>query len=134
MTTITCQHSGLQFEAKSSRAKNHPALADVLSRANRDGRYGETIEAMNAIRNAGGYVTIDDFLRLVNERLAAARTHRQTADTESQRNFDKMKRLRHDRNELLKAAGYNWIGDWGPDNFDEYEEPSGRPPTPKRPG
>lgn len=132
MTTVTCQYSGLAFEARSSRAKNHPALADLLSQAHRADRYGEMVEVLQAVRKAGGYTTIEEFLILLGQRQNRRREiaeRQRAAEAESKRNFAEMQQRRRERNRLLKEAGFEWVGDWGTDTFDEIEEPSGRPPT-----
>lgn len=136
MTTVTCQYSGLEFEAKSSRAKNHPRLADLLSQAHRADRYGEMVEALQAVRKVGGYTTIEEYLALLSQHQATAAARRgelaekrRAAEAESKRNFAELQQRRRERNAALKAAGFRWEGDWGEENFDEYEEPSGRPPT-----
>lgn len=132
MSTATCQYSGLAFEARSSRAKNHPALANLLSQAYRDGRYGEMAEMLHAVHKAGGYTTIEEFLTLLGQRQNRRREiaeKQRAAEAESKRHFAEMQQRRRERNVLLEAAGFHWDGDWGTDTFDEIEEPSGRPPT-----
>ena len=128
-TTIICQYSGVQFEARSARTKNHPVVAEFLTRANRDGRYGETIEAMQSARRAGGYTTAEQFVTLVAERLNATDQRRQAAAAASEQAYQDMTRRLRDRDEQLQRAGFYWDGDWGMDTYDETEEPSGRPPT-----
>jgi hypothetical protein len=136
MPTITCQHSGLTFDAASARAKNHPRVSDLLSRAYRDGSYDTTVQALAAVRKAGGYSDIDGFMTLVDERLnraAAVRREREErqrqAEAESRRAYKEMHARRKANNALLLQHKYIWNGDWGSDTFDEMEEPSGRPYT-----
>ena len=52
--TATCQHTGLEFEAKSKAAKNHPAISDLLAEANKRGGYQSAIEAIREVRDALG--------------------------------------------------------------------------------
>ena len=47
---ITCQYTGIEFEAASSRAKNHPAIAALLTEANKTGRYGVVVTALEKAR------------------------------------------------------------------------------------
>ena len=111
MTTVTCQYSGLEFEAKSSRAKNHPRLADLLSQAHRADRYGEMVEALQAVRKVGGYTTIEEYLALLSQHQATAAARRgelaekrRAAEAESKRNFAELQQRRRERNAALKAA------------------------------
>lgn len=52
MTTITCQYTGIQFEATSSRSKNHPLVAKFLDEASKDrfhvGAYAKAKELLAA--------------------------------------------------------------------------------------
>ena len=136
MKTAICQHSGIEFESVSGRAKNHPALDTILKDAYKRGVYGETMDALKAVRQAGGYTTIEEYLALVNERIANAVGRRRAAEevrreekAQAEREANDRRAQRRIQNAQLRAAGFRWIGDWGMDNFDEYEEPSGRPPT-----
>ena len=136
MTTVTCQHSRIEFESKSGRAKNHPAIDPLLKDAYRQNRYGETMDALKAVRKSGGYSTIEEYVALVNERIDAAVAKRREVaekrrqdEVEAEKAAQETRRRREAENVLLREHGFKWIGDWGMDNFDEYEEPSGRPPT-----
>ena len=124
MTTITCQYSGLEFEAKSSRAKNHPALADLLSRAHRDGNYSQMVETLQAVRKAGGYTTIEEFVALVNARLQKREEKFRAAEAVSKQRRDEAEQQRREQNALLKERGYTWFKNHHYD-FDHYEEEDG---------
>jgi hypothetical protein len=52
-----CQHTGIEFEAKSTRVKNHPSFAALLASANKDGVYGSFLDAVKANRDG---ITIED--------------------------------------------------------------------------
>lgn len=51
MNTCTCQYTGIQFEAKSSRVKNHPEFAKLLAEANKESVYGQFLDAVKANRD-----------------------------------------------------------------------------------
>ena len=53
MVTVTCQYSGIQFEAASRRSKNHPRVAVLLEAANRKGVYGDVVGAMAQAKRDG---------------------------------------------------------------------------------
>ena len=53
MVKVTCQYTGLQFEAKTARSKNHPTIARLLEDANKKGVYGQVIDALVTAKNAG---------------------------------------------------------------------------------
>ena len=53
MVTVTCQYSGVEFEAKSKRSKNHPRVAALLEEANRKGVYGDVVSAMIQAKHDG---------------------------------------------------------------------------------
>lgn len=126
--TITCQHSGIKFESKSGRAKNHPALDSILKDAYKRGVYGETMDALKNVREAGGYTTIEQYLELVNERINAAVTKRRERDERRRQNerdaeaaAQEMRRRREAQNALLREHGYRWSKNYAYD-FDSYEE------------
>jgi hypothetical protein len=51
--TVTCQYSGIQFEASSKRSKNHPRVAELLADANKKGVYGDVVTAMAQAKRDG---------------------------------------------------------------------------------
>ncbi len=53
MVKVICQYTGIEFEAKSLRSKNHPRVAALLETANRKGVYSLVIEAMVQARRDG---------------------------------------------------------------------------------
>lgn len=72
MPAITCQYTGIEFEAKSARTKNHPAVSDLLTRANKLNQYPAAVEALNAAREAG-VTEINEFLSLAESAMKADR-------------------------------------------------------------
>lgn len=115
MTTVTCQHSGLEFESKSGRAKNHPALDSLLKDAYKRGVYGETMDALKAVRAAGGYETAEQYLARVNDILAGKVSERRArqeaqlrAEQEAEKARKEAKRQREAQNAFLRQHGYTW--------------------------
>lgn len=53
----TCQYTGIQFEAKSARVKNHPEFAKLLADANKESVYGQFLDAVKANRDG---ITIEE--------------------------------------------------------------------------
>lgn len=136
MVTVTCEISKLNFEAKTTRSKYHPRVSEIKDRAYRDGNYALVMEVMKKVADAGDYSTIEEYIDRVNEMLTAEvakkneriNRHRE-AEAQAEKEYRERRRQREAQNALLRANGFNWHGDWGTDSFDEYEEPSGRPPT-----
>ena len=79
MTTITCQYTGIEFEANSARAKNHPVISAVLAEAQKVNRYGIALEAIQNAR-AAGVTEIADFVSLAR---AAVKANRATEMAEA---------------------------------------------------
>lgn len=73
MPTITCQYTGIQFEAASSRSKNHPLVAKFIDEASKDrfhvGAYAKAKELLNAAK--GQSDDINEIMSAVNEAFAA---------------------------------------------------------------
>lgn len=69
---IICQYTGVEFDAASARAKNHPAIAAVFAEANKQNRYGIAVEAIQNAR-AAGVTDIDEFVSIAREAVKANR-------------------------------------------------------------
>ncbi len=67
MITVKCQYTGIEFEAESSRTKNHPAVSAFLLEASKEnGHYrGASHTAKTLIVEADGYDNIDEFMTAV---------------------------------------------------------------------
>ena len=68
MFTITCQYTGIEFEAESKRTKNHPVVTRFLNDANDDGKrsVGAYAEAKRLLTDAAGnFDNIDDVIAFV---------------------------------------------------------------------
>lgn len=50
MITVTCQHTGIEFEAKSKAAKNHPAISDLLTEAHKRGAHQQVKDLLVELR------------------------------------------------------------------------------------
>lgn len=66
---VTCQHTGIEFEAASKRSKNHPLVAKFLDAASSDRfKIGAYAEAKRLLAEARGqFDNIDDLMSAVNE-------------------------------------------------------------------
>ena len=49
MITLNCNKTGLEFQAKSKRSKNHPLVSAILSEANKDGVYSQVKNACDIV-------------------------------------------------------------------------------------
>lgn len=80
MITVTCQHTGVQFEARSKASKNHPQVVSALDRVVKSaaGRraYGLLMEALDSLRQAGQQPTLDEFSDLAGAAVEAAKEDR----------------------------------------------------------
>lgn len=68
MITITCQYTGITFEAESKRTKNHPQVTAFLNAANDDGKraIGAYAEAKRLLADAAGsFANIDELMAYV---------------------------------------------------------------------
>ena len=126
MTTITCQYTGIQFEAESRRTKNHPMVSALLTEAAKDrynpGAYRQAIAAFEVARQSG-MTDINEVITLARDMMAngaqAARQQRESI-VRQQREADEARHQRRAQNEHLRAHGYTWSKDYA--DFDEYEE------------
>lgn len=66
MAEIECQYTGIKFIAASKRAKNHPAIAALLARANKENGYGVAVDALRQAREAG-VTNIDEFVAIAED-------------------------------------------------------------------
>jgi len=110
MTKVTCQYTGIEFEAKSARAKNHPRVTEWLANAYKDGLYGPVLEEIELAKVLGAK-TIEDFEAAVNK-FYADRKSRQEKHAqqmiEVNRRAEEQKKARDAQNALLRQHGYRW--------------------------
>lgn len=114
--TCTCQHSGIQFEAQSKRALNHPQVSKRLNdMAKRGILYSLLLTALKLAREEGGYTDIEGYMQIVDRIFAgqkAANDRSETARRQAQEEVaaQMQQRRRQDAtdNNLLKQHGYTW--------------------------
>lgn len=70
MVMVKCQHSGIEFEAKSKQTKQHPIIAKMKVDSNKAGNYREVLNALDAVQKAGGYTTVAEYVQLVEDYMA----------------------------------------------------------------
>lgn len=112
MVEVTCSESGIVFEAPTRRTKQHPEIAALKSEGNKNQTYREVNDALAAVRKAGGYETIDEFMTLVREHMTGKIQRRNKAQREQalaeEKAREELKARRQRENALLKANGYQW--------------------------
>ena len=115
MVTIKCSESGIEFEAKTKRTKQHPLIAQLKADANKKGNYRDVNNALAQVRKAGGYTTIEEFMSLIEANLQAlrdadnARAIKAKALRIKEEEADEKRKVeREARNAKLKANGYIW--------------------------
>lgn len=108
MVKVICQHSGIEFEASSARAKQHPLVADLKTDANRRGTYAAAMKAMEVVRKDGGYATIEEFVSLVNAEVAGTRKAQIASKIAAENDRRDAQQKLKEQNALLKANGYRW--------------------------
>ncbi len=110
MITITCQHTGIEFQAETRRSKNHPRVTAWLEKANKSNAYGGVLDTIAAAR-ANGAKSIEDFENAINA-FYAQRETKQSAylqeREESARKIEDQKAARKARNKFLNDNGYTW--------------------------
>jgi hypothetical protein len=103
MITVTCQHTGLNFEARSKAARNHPAVAALLTEANKKNAYREAVDAIREAREAlGDALTLEDVERFVTAAIDGRRA-------EMQAERDRWRERREARRERLNALAYGSV-------------------------
>ena len=110
MVTIKCQYTGIEFEAKSARAKNHPKVAEWLDKANKFNTYGGVLDTITAARKNGAK-TIEEFASAINDFYAKRTQSQQVYEqkkADATRKFEEQKAVRKARNKFLDDNGYKW--------------------------
>lgn len=119
MVQITCQYTGITFDAASKRQKNHPRVSAILNDAAKGGTYGTACERLNEAREAG-MLDINEVIAYVKSGVNAAaqeRTNREFAARQekraTQRAFADARAEREQTNAILRQHGYRWqkVGD-----------------------
>ena len=65
MITLNCSKTGLEFQAKSKRSKNHPEVSAILAEANKEGVYRQVKDACVIVKEQE--MTEDAALEFLNE-------------------------------------------------------------------
>lgn len=107
---VTCEKTGITFEAASKRTKNHPQIMSLLTEANRNGWYHQALEAIKQGREQG-FTTIEQFLAAMRESEQGAKQIRYTQIDErnqQKRALEEARRQRHITNTFLREHGYHW--------------------------
>ena len=79
--TVTCQHTGVQFEARSKAAKNHPEVSAILASLDRTA-YGPMMEALAEFKSMNGLPTLEEFRALAEQASEVGRGRRERINTE----------------------------------------------------
>ncbi len=110
MVKVTCQHSGIEFEANTARTKQHPLVAELKAEANKRGTYREVNEAMDAVRKAGGYTSVEEYIQMVRAHISnKARQAKEVAQRRAERFAQAeadAKAKKQTEDALLKEHGY----------------------------
>ena len=109
MIAVTCQYTGVEFEAASKRSKNHPLVSEFLNAANKEGKsyIGAYHYAKEFLAVAEGN-TIEEIMEFVN----GAFCEWKKSDAKSFKvETYKSNRKRQERDSQrisLRNAGYTW--------------------------
>lgn len=110
--TVTCQYTGIEFEAASKRSKNHPQVSEFINAANRDGKhYHGAYGAARDIITSTGATTIEEVMEIANRQYeewkesAKAKVNQKYA-VEKERK--EARREREKTNAMLRRNGYKW--------------------------
>jgi hypothetical protein len=108
MVKVKCQHSGIEFEAKTSRTKQHPFITKLKQDGAMNGDYREVNQCLANVTMAGGYDTIEEYMALVLADLKAQEEiSREYAKRELAR-YEAHLQKTEEQNSILKANGYFW--------------------------
>lgn len=115
MVEITCNESGIKFEAATRRTKQHPLIADAKAKANKDKMYSQLNDALATVRREGGYTTIEEFMARVNaimrgekDAKAEATAKRLREDKAREDARQQARANRYTQNLILRKHGYTW--------------------------
>lgn len=107
MVTVTCQYTGIQFEAKSARTKNHPLVSQLLADAHKHGTYGVAVE-MLAVAKEAGMSDIHEIVAFAFANMCATEQKRFDELEARKREMKAQRQRRREVNETLRANGYRW--------------------------
>jgi hypothetical protein len=109
MVKVKCQHSGIEFEAKTTRTKQHPYVTKLKQDSSvTGGDYRQVIYVLSKIANEGGYATIEEYMSLV---FAELKAQEEISREHSKRELERYKahlQETDEQNSILKDNGYLW--------------------------
>ena len=118
MVTITCDKTGIQFEAASKRQKNHPKVSNLLNWAatkGKPGAYGVALNLLSECRTEG-MTDISAILKRVEDGVAEFNTAASEAEwqrIQQRKEYERQRRARRQEREytngILFEGGYHWI-------------------------
>ena len=114
MTTVKCQHTGIEFDADSKRTKMHPAISGIKNAAAKDGTYRQVMAAITATEKET-WTSIEEAVEFINDMAAGRITAKRQADREAgatkkaaEMAAKESKQRRIDTNSTLYRYGYVW--------------------------
>lgn len=111
---VTCQYTGIQFEAKSARTKNHPEFSKLMTEAHRLGiydRYMRSVEKAKSSATPDNPMTIDRAkagLEKIHKNHLSEQDEQRKKDIEFKNTIAAAKAKREAQNAHLRAHGYTW--------------------------
>jgi hypothetical protein len=111
VVTVTCQYTGIEFEAKTRRSKNHPLVSDLLEEANKRRMPGAYNKAKALLDECQGMTDIDAIVNRVNIGLDAyddAKNDKINKQRQDDKDRQEAQRRRQQTNAVLKLNGYRW--------------------------
>lgn len=110
MVNVTCEKTGLVFEAATRRTKNHPSIMFVLGEANKGGWYTQALDAIKRGREAG-FTTVEQFVAAMRDAESAFNAEQRaaySAEVSQRLAREEAARQRHILNEWLRESDYHW--------------------------
>jgi hypothetical protein len=110
MVLVTCEKTGIQFEADTRRTKNHPTIMGWLNEAAKDGWYNQALSTIKQGREQG-FTTIEQFadaLRATEESHKCASNAVYAAENARKRAEQDARRERATTNAFLRDHAYKW--------------------------
>lgn len=108
----TCQYTGIEFDAKSARTKNHPEFAKLMTEAHREGVYERFMTAVkNGKEKKTAPMTIERCRTGLDRIIADEKAKKQRAadfQRETAAKFAAARAARDEQNAHLRAHGYTW--------------------------
>lgn len=119
--TMTCERSGIQFEAESRRTKVHPKISALLNELYKDGKPGAYGVATKALASFKSMEVKPEIETILAEVVFAVEEHNGVVSQETRRNRElaaqreEARRQRYLTNAKLRKHGYRWQRNSGED-------------------